>query len=657
MGNAAHHSARNMASARAALDSRRRRRYLLASTASLPVANQMLSKPFRKYLLLLSTALVASTMVPGHVTFGQTAGCTYAGIGTGTATITCDDAGNVYPTGIPVNNIDDLTMIVTGDVVITPTTGVKGISIIDAGGNSINLDIYEGAQITTSGNNASGIYVKGGIVDIDTSADITTAGASTGNGAHGIHIKAAQSVNLTSRGDILTQGNSSSGIEIFGTMGDVALRSYGDITATGDFSVGINVDVTYGDVDVQTTSDITIQNSRGIRISGVFSGGNVTLISSGTIVTLPTTATVRHGVMVNNVDGNATAEIDGAITTYGPNANGIYINAIDGNVDLTSYAAITVNGQNSHGIFIRNTGNATDTDTETVLVDVDGTITTHGNQSHGIYIADTFGNVTVTGTGDISTDGYRSHGIFIDDTSGTATVDVSGDIVVGKDYASSPSTTSDANGIRVTDTEQSVTATLESGGTIRTYGASAHGIKVGGTGDATDSDDEVVTIVNKGTIVTDGETSLGIYVYATDGNVIVRNYGSIITDGPNSVGISVNDADGSVTVNTLLGSTITTQAVGAGGIHVAYADGDVSITVAGDIATGKSFLATPATDSLAHGIYIKKAYADVEATLASSGSIKTYGANAHGIFIQDSGYATDLDTELVTVDVDGTITT
>jgi hypothetical protein len=111
-----------MASARAALDSRRRRRYLLASTASLPVANQMLSKPFRKYLLLLSTALVASTMVPGHVTFGQTAGCTYAGIGTGTATITCDDAGNVYPTGITTYGYNDSGIYVydtVGNVVIS----------------------------------------------------------------------------------------------------------------------------------------------------------------------------------------------------------------------------------------------------------------------------------------------------------------------------------------------------------------------------------------------------------------------------------------------------------------------------------------------------------------------------------------------------------
>jgi hypothetical protein len=61
-------------------------------------------------------------MVPGHVTFGQTAGCTYAGIGTGTATITCDDAGNVYPTGITTYGYNDSGIYVydtVGNVVIS----------------------------------------------------------------------------------------------------------------------------------------------------------------------------------------------------------------------------------------------------------------------------------------------------------------------------------------------------------------------------------------------------------------------------------------------------------------------------------------------------------------------------------------------------------
>jgi hypothetical protein len=110
------------------------------------------------------------------------AGCTISGGGT-IETCTGDQHNGVVAAGPPVNtlNVNNLT------TAITPASGTAGISFGSVGAVTItsNTGTFD---ITTAGNNASGIYAKGfgaGAIKVTSTGNISTAGSK----AYGIYAK------------------------------------------------------------------------------------------------------------------------------------------------------------------------------------------------------------------------------------------------------------------------------------------------------------------------------------------------------------------------------------------------------------------------------------------------------------------------------------
>ena len=346
-------------------------------------------------------------------------------------------------------------------------------------------------------------------------------------------------------------------------------------------------------------------------------------------------------------------------------------------VAVVSYGAFYTYGNNAPGILIENTGG-------NVAVDHSGTIDTAGTQdSDGILVYNTAGNVVIDASGSISTDAKYSQGIYVgssNDLTENVTITASGAIVTGLNYLSLPSTSSQSHGIEVDGANGSVDVTLDSAGSIKTYGANAHGIFIDNTGDGIDYDSVTVTAV--GAITTKGVFSNGIFIDGTTGDVTVSS-ADITTNNIFSAGVVVHDTTGAVTVNQ--SGTIHTEAYASGGISVIdtsgdvvidasgniYTDADLSrgiyvtnstvsggnveITASGRIATGRDYQALPTTNSLSHGIYVTNIDGQVDVTLDSSGSIETYGARATGILIDNTGDGSGVD--YVNVTANGSITT
>lgn len=147
--------------------------------------------------------------------------------------------------------------------------------------------------------------------------------------------------------------------------------------------------------------------------------------------------------------------------------------------------------------------------------------------------------------------------------------------------------------------------------TINTTGNSGRGISI----------NELSTVINSGSITTQGSTAYGIYAYGNDN--IITNDGSITTNHTtNSYGIYINDSDNNIVSNT---GSITSKEYGM------YFVGDHNqISNSGTITT--------TDNSAAHGIFVSAASkSDASAsnysTVDNSGSITS---NAHGIYTKDS---------------------
>jgi hypothetical protein len=178
--------------------------------------------------LLASTALVLACYLPGASPVWAIDEC-----GSGSP-VTCTSASNNYPNGISYDPVTDLTMVIEGDGVITPNSGISGIDI-DSSSAAVDLSIQNGAYISTTGASAQGIDVNG-----------------------------ASSIILSSEGaTIKTSGDLSQAIYLTSTSGDVSFNLSGinSIETSSVFAAGINVRNTSSDVTLTVSADSTIQTN------------------------------------------------------------------------------------------------------------------------------------------------------------------------------------------------------------------------------------------------------------------------------------------------------------------------------------------------------------------------------------------------------------
>jgi len=221
--------------------------------------------------------------------------------------------------------------------------------------------------------------------------------------------------------DVQIQTSTASGIFVTQNTGDtdndikMVISDDVKITTSGNTHHGIYVDGA-ATVDIESGADIQTSGStaRGIYINDAL--GSVTIVSNGDITTTQTaTNAYASGIFVNDSVGAVYVKSTGDITTSGGRSRGIFVLDADSSVEIKSYGAITTKsgsgGGNSSGILSFTAGD--------VDIEAHGDITTYGTSS-GIYTYDTGGNVNIT---------------------------VSGNITTGTNYASSPSTTSNAWGV------------------------------------------------------------------------------------------------------------------------------------------------------------------------------------------------------------------
>ena len=166
--------------------------------------------------------------------------------------------------------------------------------------------------------------------------------------------------------------------------------------------------------------------------------------------------------------------------------------------------------------------------------------------------------------------------------------------------------------------------TIINNGTITTDGASASGIRTTGEGSRQDK----TTITNNGTITTNDNTSRGIL--ADGAEAIITNNGTITTLGERSAGIRSTGDDAEITLGE--SGTITTSGPisgggsGASGIVTTHENAEITIngaiTTSGEAAHGVQSTNLPSDDGAPDNAII---------TVGAGGMISTEGNGAHGI--------------------------
>lgn len=396
------------------------------------------------------TGAAAQIVVPPSngscVVIGTTATCS------GDVTVGIDAGGNLtelnvknitqtIAPGVNINGIDFLSPT-SGDVTVNVETGTFGISTtgVDAdglqviqniGAGNANLGVFSNGDITTNGNDSSGIISTqdggDGNILVHSSGTIKTLGddsaaiSATQNFGHGdvsvfskghlttfgnnsLGVVSTQdsgdgAVSVQSNGSVSTSGDNAKGIAArqFGGAGSVFIKSIGDVSTSGFGSGAVSATriVEVGDISVDSTGDISTLGNASAGIFAVQAGGegSVSVKSSGNI---QTQGTVSYGIIAaqNTEDGDISVISEGNISTLEFISHGIFARQLGGKGDISVFSKgnILAEGADAAGISAENTG-----DTGDIEVTSFGSVTS--KQAAGI-------NVDIDASGKLSIDNY-----------------------------------------------------------------------------------------------------------------------------------------------------------------------------------------------------------------------------------------------------------
>ena len=502
--------------------------------------------------------------------------------GAGT-TVTCTTAGNPYANGISYFNVGSPeTVDFQSGVVVTPNSGITGVSLTGIGAGAQTVNAGTGVTIETTGNNAGGIRVDpaGDAISI-TSQSVITHGNTTlfagaqailaltsGTGAAGnITIDSSQGTGL-----LETFGTTSPGIQAAsqGTGGTINITT-GTVKTHGAGSTAVTASIAggAGNLTIQANGDVTATGV-GADSFGGFAGG-IAATNNGTgkitITTKNVSTAADNGGGVTAQGNGGLITIDttgGTVSTTGNAAGGVGTsNGSVGSPVMITTGNINTTGNLSSGI----SGLAKGPNNALTIHSTAGTIHTKGSNAPGINaVTGSFPFATNTGTltirsGDITTDG-GSAAIVASANRGAINITASGAI------------NSTGDGIQTTNaaTAGTVTSTINVTGSINTSAASAHGISAqiitGGNnaitvgGSVTASAGTGVLSSGSGdsvTVNTGGSVSGVTGVQFTDtGTTSLTNSGTITGTGTNAILFSGSSADtftnsGTVNGNVSLG--------------------------------------------------------------------------------------------------------
>ncbi|MBC2665347.1 autotransporter outer membrane beta-barrel domain-containing protein [Novosphingobium flavum] len=412
----------------------------------------------------------------------------------GAASATVNGGVNVTtansPIGVAAIGSTGATVRVTGATGITGISGTALAAITDTGTASVTC----GGAVTATGNDSSGVYARGPVVNVSC-GNITA----TGTGTTGLEAAGGTSLTATV-GAVSANGAGSTAIllnetGVLPTIGTVDLTG-GNVAATGTGSVGVNIN---GSSIIARLGTVNTAGA-GVILN---SPGAITL-TSGNIATTGATA---PGVLVIGGAG-AVSLTTGTVTTIGTTSAGINASTTSGNLTVNS-GLITSTGPG----LIATTGSGNQL------------LTVNGVQSAATGIsavATGTGAITVTGTAPVS--GTAGYGIFARGTTGTLTVNAAG-------------ATGALGAINLADSGAGTINVTLTGGTTTSAGADAvHLVTLGA---------DTVT-VNSGATVTGQGANDAIDLAGTLGNTVTINGTANMATG--ATGYLVNAAGGATTV-------------------------------------------------------------------------------------------------------------
>lgn len=553
---------------------------------------------------------------------------------------------------------------ITADIQSIATAGDHSSGIITNGFYS-NQSFTVHDDITTTGAHSAGILaiLQGGNLSVDSGAIATSGAGSNGinayitNGDASIHV-----------GDLATLGDNARGLNIqVGGYDGVAHKisvDVGSVATGGAYSSGILAIAQGGDVDVTgqtiTTSGaqaagIAVAAGNGVDADGNVYGGNVT-VNVGSVATSGDGANA-----IDTVATQSTSITAGSVTTSGAGADGIHAY---GNGPITiDVGSVATKGDHSYAIYAL-------TASGDVSVKADG-VDTRGFLGHGIRAASYSGNVTVdvgTVTGGVGTGvdvraGYGDHGNATVTagtivTNGAGIVALAGDdVAINVDSITTHSGTEDAGtqlgqaikaighgnvdikagslsttGYWAEGVYAVASASFNTGqepgninidvGSVSTVGAKSNGVYAIDTGYQNGGSQTVS--IKAGPVSTLGDAASGIY--AVGPNVTISANGPVSTAGNLATGIYAAGIGGAVTVTA---GDVSTKGDFSSGIRGFSSYGTVDITTTGAISTA---------GANSYGVL---AFGSADLTISNSGSVKTAGKFARGLYaISSTGHST-----------------
>jgi len=479
---------------------------------------------------------------------------------------------------------------ISGDIV-----GIDGSGGIETSGNGTIIDVA--GTISTTGDQARGIFASGANQQVSISGAITTNGLS----ATGALIQSLQPVAgtaVTLSGSITTLGNSSAGLGVYQSGNTIVILDGATITTSGSDSIGLTTSV--ADSKITLAGDISTSgaNSSGADLQFPFVGNNTfDITASGSISTTNTNA---HGI---SIGGGNRINVGGLIKTTGSNSRGILSGGgsntvtvlAGGMIETTGVLAdairlegsgntimvagnVTTRDQFTYGIFSQNGGN---------LIAVSGSMHSEGGNSGAIRSV--AGNDRIRVSGAITVTAGRG----ISSLAGSNTIDLSGSIVSsgiadGAIDVTGGSNTINVSGSIVADSFQNegiiargANNRISISGSVETKGFQSFGVLLDGNGGSVDV---------AGNLTTTGQDSTAIYAVGTNNRISVA--GTVATSFAATYAIYLQDASNSLVV------TGTVSAAGAGSTAIATANGSNTIIVAGKVSATGSAISSGGGDRL-----------------------------------------------------------
>lgn len=521
---------------------------------------------------------------------------------------------------------EDNTLNNNGTITLTAGAGGRAVRMNATTGDVAfnNLGLIEALS-----NSGSGVFLTttSGDIDIDNVGTIRVDG--TGSG---LPLNAS-----TQDGDIafdnagtITSANSFNSITLSSANGAVSAINSGSIAGqgVGMAAIGNSVDVTNAQsgvlsgiaqvISVSTTGSARVENegtistTNGLGVRVITNGSDVSdaeIVNSGDITSAGTATYIRLD------DGTAaTVTNSGTLSTSARQGHGLLIISAttDADANLTATNAtggsIVTTGESATGIQVRNNRFLT-AGGAVITAENAGSITTSGNLAHGIDSYSAGGDSSIINSGSIQVTGLNSQGIQARAYNGAMTVTNTGSIDADGTGINAYSEIGNTNIVNSGDvtSRNGLTAgsfygnaTIENSGTIDARATnrafSAYGF---------------ATATNSGSITSAETISGGLYAVTGGASATALNTGDITMTGNSGSGVRTVSYGYS-------GTSSFTNARNEGAI-ITSGDGSVGVT-----SIGYSSTTTSSTNR-------------ATVTNSANGTIRTSGANAYGMQLQNYG--------------------